>query len=111
MVRKNMLTKQTEEERVVFIPEVRAMTEQTGPGERIGPEKSQPRMFGVPGPLEHIRLPWSWATEQLQEADTYWIATTRRDGRPHSRPVWGVWLDETFYFNTVRAFLNPEALL
>lgn len=22
------------------------------------------------------------------------------DGRPHSRPVWGVWIDELFYFDT-----------
>jgi len=29
-----------------------------------------------------------------------WIATTRPDGQPHSRPVWGVWLDITFYFST-----------
>jgi len=32
----------------------------------------------------------------------YWIATTRPDERPHATPVWGVWLDETFYFGTHR---------
>lgn len=67
----------------------------------VGPETSQPRIFRVPGPLEPVLLPWTWASEQLKEAYTYWIATTRLDGRPHSRPVWGVWLDETLYFNTV----------
>lgn len=41
-----------------------------------------------------------WATERLTRARNYWIATTRPDGRPHSRPVWGVWLDDAFYFST-----------
>ena len=62
------------------------------------PEPGQPRMFG--GAVGSGRLPWQWATEQLSKARTYWIATTRPDGQPHSRPVWGVWLDGTFYFST-----------
>lgn len=33
-----------------------------------------------------------------QAAINYWIGTTRPDGRPHAVPVWGVWLDEDFYF-------------
>ncbi|MDP9238601.1 MAG: pyridoxamine 5'-phosphate oxidase family protein [Chloroflexota bacterium] len=37
---------------------------------------------------------------QLTEARHYWIGTTRPDGRPHSRPVWGVWLDNRLYFST-----------
>jgi nitroimidazol reductase NimA-like FMN-containing flavoprotein (pyridoxamine 5'-phosphate oxidase superfamily) len=47
-------------------------------------------------------LPWSWATERLMKARNYWLATTRSDGRPHVMPVWGVWLDERFYFSTGR---------
>jgi hypothetical protein len=55
-------------------------------------------MFGrtVAGEL----LPWNWAQERLAQARTYWIATTRLDGCPHCRPVWGVWLEEGFYFST-----------
>jgi nitroimidazol reductase NimA-like FMN-containing flavoprotein (pyridoxamine 5'-phosphate oxidase superfamily) len=45
-------------------------------------------------------LPWSWAVERLSKAHNYFIATTRKDGRPHVMPVWGVWLDEAFYFST-----------
>jgi hypothetical protein len=45
-------------------------------------------------------LPWSWATERLANAHTYWVATTRLDGAPHVMPVWGVWLDDTFCFST-----------
>jgi hypothetical protein len=34
------------------------------------------------------------------DARNYWIATTRPDGRPHCRPVWGVWLPDGFWFST-----------
>ena len=47
-------------------------------------------------------LPWSWATERLIKAHTYFIATTRADGRPHVMPVWGIWLEGVFYFSTGR---------
>src|SRR5437588_6785549 len=74
------------------------MEGQIGPDGGMGPEPGQPRLFG--GHLEPVRLPWTWATERLTRARNYWIATTRRNGRPHSRPVWGVWLDDAFYFST-----------
>jgi nitroimidazol reductase NimA-like FMN-containing flavoprotein (pyridoxamine 5'-phosphate oxidase superfamily) len=45
-------------------------------------------------------LPWSWATELLTNAHSYWVATTRPDGRPHVMPVWGIWLDDAFCFST-----------
>jgi nitroimidazol reductase NimA-like FMN-containing flavoprotein (pyridoxamine 5'-phosphate oxidase superfamily) len=45
-------------------------------------------------------LPWSWALERLTAAHNYFVATTRPDGRPHVMPVWGVWLDDAFYFST-----------
>jgi hypothetical protein len=66
--------------------------------ESADPELSRPRMFG--GRLEPLMLPWAWATAQLTTARSYWIGTTRAGGRPHARPVWGVWLDGTFYFST-----------
>ena len=66
--------------------------------ESIVPELSQPRMFG--DYVGSASLPWGWATERLSRARNYWIATTRPTGQPHSRPVWGVWLDTTFYFST-----------
>ena len=48
-------------------------------------------------------LPWSWARERLERSRNYWITTVRVDGRPHSVPVWGTWLDNRFYFSTDRA--------
>jgi PPOX class probable F420-dependent enzyme len=46
------------------------------------------------------KLPWAETEKRLIEARTYWIATTRPDGRPHIAPVWGVWTDDTFIFET-----------
>lgn len=62
------------------------------------PRPAKPRMFG--GTLEPTRLPWRWAEQRLIEARNYWIVTVRADGRPHTRPVWGVWLDGAFWFST-----------
>lgn len=48
------------------------------------------------------RLPWSRVSELLAAARCYWVCTTRPDGRPHAVPVWGLWLDNVFYFSTSR---------
>ena len=62
------------------------------------PEASRPRMFG--GHPEPVPLAWKWAAARLLAARNYWIATTRPNGQPHSRPVWGVWIDNMLYFST-----------
>src|SRR5581483_11588130 len=45
-------------------------------------------------------LPWKWAADRLRRSRQYWIATTRPDGAPHLMIVWGVWLDDSFWFST-----------
>jgi len=70
------------------------------------PEPSRPYMPGYgldkatsrPGE----QLPWSRVSEALAASHNYGVCTTRPDGRPHAVPVWGFWLDETFYFSTGR---------
>jgi hypothetical protein len=52
------------------------------------------------GYLGAAPLPWRWAEEQLSEARNYWVTTIGPRGRPHARPVWGVWLDNTVQFST-----------
>jgi hypothetical protein len=47
-------------------------------------------------------LPWTHAEERLVQSRSYWICTTRPDGRPHSMPVWGMWVDGALYFGTGR---------
>lgn len=46
------------------------------------------------------RFPWRRASKLLKQARNYWIGTTGPGGRPHSAPVWGVWLDNMLYFST-----------
>jgi nitroimidazol reductase NimA-like FMN-containing flavoprotein (pyridoxamine 5'-phosphate oxidase superfamily) len=56
-----------------------------------------PQGYGVPDNDEGL-LPWEHAREQLARALTYWIGSTRPDGRPHAMPIWGAVVDDTVYF-------------
>ena len=60
-----------------------------------------PPMYGLKPRKQY--LPFSHAEERLSKSRNYWICTARPDGRPHSIPVWGFWLDGAFYFGTARA--------
>ena len=63
------------------------------------PVASAPIMFGIQTSPTAL-LPWRWAADRLLGARNYWIATTRPDRKPHCRPVWGIWLDNAFWFST-----------
>lgn len=52
------------------------------------------------GYLGDAPLPWRWAEERLAAARNYWVTTIGPKGRPHVRPVWAVWLDDTVQFST-----------
>ena len=63
-------------------------------------------------------LSWTWAVDHFSKARNYFLSTTRSDGRPHVMPVWGVWLDRSFYFSTGRLSrksknlsLNPKCVV
>ncbi|HKN94463.1 MAG TPA: pyridoxamine 5'-phosphate oxidase family protein [Thermoleophilaceae bacterium] len=60
------------------------------PGYGIG------RGGSAPGEL----LPWERVEQWLEAARNYWVSTTRPDGRPHAKPVWGLWLDGRVLFST-----------
>ena len=47
------------------------------------------------------RLSWAFVEGRLREANNYWLATVRPDGRPHATPVWGVWVDGALYFSGI----------
>jgi nitroimidazol reductase NimA-like FMN-containing flavoprotein (pyridoxamine 5'-phosphate oxidase superfamily) len=47
-------------------------------------------------------LAWSWAVKRLTKSHNYFVSTVRPDGRAHTMPVWGVWVNDTFYFSTGR---------
>ena len=57
-----------------------------------------PDGYGVPETDEGL-LDWAGVEERLRSALHYWMATVRRDGRPHVVPRWGVWLDGQFWYD------------
>lgn len=57
-------------------------------------------------PAEDVsRRAWASVRERLETAESYWLATTRPDGRPHVVPIGGVWMGERLYFT-----MSPEAV-
>ena len=48
-------------------------------------------------------LPWTWVAEKMIRCRTFWVATIHAEhARPHVMPVWGVWVDDAFFFSTGR---------
>jgi hypothetical protein len=43
---------------------------------------------------------WPDANRALETAELYWLTTVRKDGRPHTTPLVGVWVDRSFVFCT-----------
>ena len=44
-------------------------------------------------------LSWEYAVQRLTESKNYWLCSVRPDGRPHSIPRWGVFMDDKFYYD------------
>ncbi len=44
--------------------------------------------------------PWEIVEEKLTASRNYWIGTTRANGAPHAKPVWGLWLDGALWFGS-----------
>ncbi len=58
--------------------------------------------YGVMPDQAEAMLTWDWVDRQMRAARNYWICSVRADGRPHSVPVWGAWVDGLLYFGTDR---------
>lgn len=70
------------------------------------PERDRPRMpdgYGVD--TASLFVEWETIVARLRDSPNYWLATTRRDGRPHVVPRWGVWLEDRFWYDG-----SPETL-
>ena len=63
----------------------------------MAPVTELDQQFSEPGA---IATDWSEVRDALSAAQLFWIATVRRDGRPHVTPLVAVWLDEALYFCT-----------
>ena len=61
------------------------------------PTTVQDVRFGEAGALA---TGWPDAEAALNTAELYWITTVRRDGRPHTTPLIGLWQDASFWFCT-----------
>lgn len=74
-----------------------------------------PRAFRNPPPAERPKTPdrsygvprrggemvdWPVVVERLTAARNYWVATVRSDGRPHTAPIWGVFVDDDLFLET-----------
>ena len=49
-------------------------------------------------------VPWSHVEDRMRAAANYWITTVSPAGRPHARPIDGVWIDGALCFGG-----SPEA--
>ena len=83
------------------------MSEQ-GP-EPVASRPEMPAGYGIHSGPEGL-LSWDCVTSQMAVSRNYWVATTRPDGRPHVMPVWGLWLNEAFYFSTDRSSIKGRNL-
>jgi len=75
------------------------------------PTKSQPKAdrpfapgYGIVGAKDGKGLlPWAWVARRMGRCRTFWLATIHAgQARPHVMPLWGVWVDDAFYFSTGR---------
>lgn len=57
-----------------------------------------PEGYGIPETDDGM-LAWAEVERRLVAATSYWLASTRPDGRPHVVPRWGVWLDGRFWYD------------
>lgn len=53
--------------------------------------------YGIPKDKKGL-LPWTHVTSRMEEAMHYWVCTVSPEGRPHSTPVDGLWIDDQLYF-------------
>ncbi|RMD54025.1 MAG: pyridoxamine 5'-phosphate oxidase [Candidatus Thermofonsia bacterium] len=82
-----------------------------------GKRPSMAAGYGIQQTEEGL-LPWTWLSERMAASRSYWLATVQPTGKPHAAPIWGIWLDEQFYFGTDRhsrkgknLAANPQAVV
>lgn len=56
-----------------------------------------PEGYGVD--QARVFVEWEEIEARLSDSPSYWLSTSRPDGRPHVVPRWGVWLDGRFWYD------------
>jgi len=87
------------------------------PNQQLQPDRPYMPDYGIRTGKDGM-MSWEWVNEQMTESRNYWICSTKPDGRPHSMPVWGVWIDGVLYFSSSRQSrkarnlaANPEVVV
>jgi pyridoxamine 5'-phosphate oxidase-like protein len=62
--------------------------------EPVVEQMTLPAVYGTPKQT----LTWADVRRRIEQAERYWLATTRPGGGPHAVPVDGLWLDDTWFF-------------
>jgi len=65
------------------------------------PSRDRPQIpdgYGLPETDQGL-LEWGAVEDRLRSSSSYWMATTRTDGRPHVIPRWGVWTGGRFWYD------------
>jgi hypothetical protein len=50
--------------------------------------------------IPRLYITWTHAREKLVREKVYWVSTASLRSLPHSAPVWGIWKENRFYFET-----------
>jgi hypothetical protein len=87
-------TKKTTKTAAKKITPKKAASKRTTTPRAKGPTQKNLDIYGA------APIPWSRALKQLEASTggTYWLATTRPDGRPHVAAVGALWVDGKIYF-------------
>lgn len=77
----------------------------------LKPRVSRPDIpgYGMPKTMKGA-LTWHWAQKQLEKSREYWISTVRPDGSPHTMIIWGLWMNNGFYFSTGKQSVKARNL-
>ncbi|MHA2089600.1 MAG: pyridoxamine 5'-phosphate oxidase family protein [Candidatus Kariarchaeaceae archaeon] len=61
------------------------------------PQRPSIPEYGISEEQEGM-VTWNQVNQWMDESKNYWISTTKPNGNPHARPLWGIWQDNFFYF-------------
>ncbi len=88
------------------------MSDLNGQQQAAPPQPDRPQMqdYGIAAGSAGL-MAWEWVVDQLSRSRSYWVCSTRPDGRPHAAPVWGVWASGALCFGTGRQSRKARNLI